>query len=169
MSDLITNSKNYSITCALLDGSPNNNMLLKYPSLNVGDFSSTTILLRKILIKLKADYPGVNTIKLFLKKDPYHAVFGTERTEEFVNLLQDTNISEEQKNLLLRYTIYIKITNLYDIEDFISIQKVLCTFKSQTENDFSLNILLPNSMSFAVSPVNNLYLHMHGLIFNTSI
>ena len=65
MSDLITNSKNYSITCALLDGSPNNNMLLKYPSLNVGDFSSTTILLRKILIKLKADYPGVNTINFF--------------------------------------------------------------------------------------------------------
>ena len=146
MSDLITNSKNYSITCALLDGSPNNNMLLKYPSLNVGDFSSTTILLRKILIKLKADYPGVNTIKLYLKKDPYHAVFGTERTEEFVNLLLDTNISEEQKNLLLRYTIYIKITNLYDIEDeyFTSIKKFRCTFKTLDNKSSFVNLLLPD-------------------------
>ena len=90
MSDTTIDTENGLISCILLDGSPDNNEILELPLINVGVFSSTTILLRKILIKLKADYPGVNTIKLFLKKDPYHAVFGTERTEEFVNLLQDT-------------------------------------------------------------------------------
>ena len=93
MSDLNTNSKNGSITCVLLDSSPNNNILLKYPSLNIGELTSTTVLFQIIFNKLTTDYPGVNDINLFLKKDPYHAVFGTERTEEFVNLLLDTNFS----------------------------------------------------------------------------
>ena len=97
MSDSIINPETDLISCILLDGSPDNNVILELPLMNVGNFSSTTILLRKILIKLKADYPGVNTIKLYLKKDPYHAVFGTERTEEFVNLLQDTNIVKNRR------------------------------------------------------------------------
>ena len=71
MSDLNTNSKNGSITCVLLDSSPNNNILLKYPSLNIGELTSTTVLSRIIFNKLATDYPGVNDINLYLLNEDY--------------------------------------------------------------------------------------------------
>ena len=148
MSDLNTNSKNGSITCALLDGSPNNNILLKYPSLNIGELTSTTVLFQIIFNKLTTDYPGVNDINIYLLNEDYVFCFGTSYSsnEEFL-IIPNKRFSKETLEKLFTCIIYIKITNLYNIEDFVSIQKVKCTFISPQNEEFLKNILIPNNFT----------------------
>ncbi len=146
MSDATIDPENGLISCILLDGSPDNNVILELPLINVGDFSSTTILLRKILIKLKADYPGVNNIKLYLSRADYGFCFESSNSseEEFL-LIPNKRFSKETLDKLFSCIIYIKITNLYDIEDIVFIQKVQCTFISPQKEGFTKKFLIPNN------------------------
>ena len=100
-----------------------------------------------VLEKLNEIYPGINMIHLFLSKEDYAFCFvSSYPSEEYLSFTNKTiRFNEETLDKLFSCIIYIKITNLYGIEDISKIEEIECTFISPQNAEFLKNILIPNN------------------------
>ena len=117
------------------------------------EYNNTTFSLA-ISDALTNHYPGITSFELYVLNKFFQQAFNSDDVTLIDNYAwiskKDTYFTISKEILNKFSTVFIKITNIYDEENFTTIQKVQCNFVSPEGNYFSLNILLPNSLSFNI-------------------
>ena len=114
------------------------------------DGFNTDNLSSAVFVELNKSYPGIKAFDLYLLMDSYNKVFNTNSTSlvsKINNPFQKKIILKENFNFLS--SIIIVFTNIYGEEDFTSIHKVKCEFKTSQGKSSFVYMLLPD-VSLAV-------------------